>query len=394
MVFPARRVAPPFRRYGNQHAIPHVAPPDPARTTLKDDATVAFPTLRAVAQPSHIPVLAERILEILAPQPGETVLDCTAGAGGHAVLFARAIGPTGTLILNDLDEENLRRASERVGREAAPESGGVWEGRIVGLHGNFAAAPRRIAELATGAAAPEGQARRHPSGGVDVLLADLGFESGQIEDPARGLAFSREGPLDMRYDRSRGSTAAELVNTLSVRELAEIIRDYGEEPHGVARRIAEKLVQERAREPIQTTARFAQIVREGIGRTRSGKIDAATRTFQAMRIAVNDELSALDALLEHIERAARALRLPGDTRAGAHPGEVGGRGGWLNPGARVGIIAFHSLEDRRVKRAFAGLIEQHAAVHLAHRPVEADETEQRLNPRSRSARFRAVRLGP
>jgi 16S rRNA (cytosine1402-N4)-methyltransferase len=347
-----------------------------------------------VAQPSHIPVLAERLLDILSPRPGDTVLDCTAGGGGHAVLLARAIGQGGTLILNDLDEGNLRRARERVEREAAPESGGAWEGRIICLHGNFAAAPRRIVELATGAGGAPGQAdggdeaRGAKRGGVDVLLADLGFESGQIEDASRGLAFSREGPLDMRYDRSRGPTAADLVNTLPVRELAEVIRDYGEEPHGVARRIAEKLVRERDREPIQTTARFAQIVREAVGgggRTRSGKIDAATRTFQALRIAVNDELSALDALLEHIERAARALRLP----EGAQ-----GRGAWLNPGARVGIIAFHSLEDRRVKRAFAGLIEQHAAVHLTHRPVEADEAERRLNPRSRSARFRAVRLGP
>jgi 16S rRNA (cytosine1402-N4)-methyltransferase len=196
------------------------------------------------------------------------------------------------------------------------------------------------------------------------------------------LAFSREGPLDMRYDQSRGPTAAELVNTLSVRELAEIIRDYGEEPHGVSHRIAEKLVRERGAEPIVTTERFARIVREAIGRSRSGKIDAATRTFQALRIAVNDELSALDALLEHVERAARALRLPGSS------------GGWLRQGARVGIISFHSLEDRRVKRSFAGLVEQQAAVALTNKPVEADETEQRANPRSRSARFRAIWIGP
>jgi 16S rRNA (cytosine1402-N4)-methyltransferase len=305
-------------------------------------------------------VLVDDVLRLLAPRPGDTVLDCTAGLGGHAVELARAIGSGGTVILNDFDPGNLARAAEAV--RALPEPPEVIE-----LRGNFADAPRRLTELTVSA---------------DVVLADLGFSSNQMEDAERGLSFMRDGPLDMRLDPAGPMTAADLVNTLSEDELGEVLRDFGEEREW--RRITQKLVAARKEAPISTTGRFASIVRSAMvgGPPRSPGIDPATRSFQALRIAVNDELGNLRALLESVSRGA-AMVGGGSARPG---------GTWLKGRARVGVISFHSLEDRQVKESFGALESRGLAKEASRRPVEASEVETARNPRSRSAKLRVVTL--
>jgi len=300
----------------------------------------------------HIPVLLEEVSGALDPRPGETLLDCTAGLGGHASAIARRLGPQGTAVLVDLDAGNLRRAERAIAD--LPDAP-----RVVALHANFAEAPRLILERGLAA---------------DMLLADLGFASNQVASPERGFSFQREGPLDMRMDPTRGQTAADLVATLSEEELGEILRDFGEERHW--RRIARNVVAERRRRPIATTLELARIVRSGSGGG-GERIDPATRAFQALRIAVNDELGSLDALLEAIRRTA----------SGASPTQR-----WLASGARLALISFHSLEDRRVKQAFADLTRRRLATSLTRKPVVAAQEEAEVNPRARSAKLRAVQL--
>lgn len=305
-----------------------------------------------MSEAGHIPVLLDATIAILAPAPGRTYLDCTAGLGGHAAAIASALGPRGVCILNDADPGNLGRAASRV--EPTGSS-------VVAFQGNFADAPRKLESQGLSA---------------DLVLADLGFSSNQVDEADRGMSFSRDGPLDMRLDPNLKSTAADLVASLPVVELARIIRDYGEDR--AAYRIAQKLVESRRLGPISTTRQLAEIVRQVSGR-KPGGIDPATRTFQALRIAVNDELGSLDSLLRSVEQGAERV--------------AAGRPGWLKPGARVAIISFHSLEDRPVKRAMAGLVDRGLASSLTRRPIEADEREVSANPRSRSAKLRAVRIG-
>lgn len=320
-------------------------------------------------QPAHVPVLLTQVLQLLAPKPGEVYADCTAGGGGHAEHVAARLGPSGTVILNDLDEGSLEAARSRV--EAVQDAP-----RVVCFRGNFADLPRRMAGAVD--EAPGG------AGGLaaDMLLADLGFSSAQMDAPERGFSFQREGPLDMRLHRGGGETAADLVNALPEAELESIIREYGEER--MARAVARKLVAERERSPIDTTTRLAEIIRSVVGVHGSGNIDPATRTFQALRIAVNDELGNLASLLESVERGAMVRRsgsiAPGSAKS------------WLAPGARVAVISFHSLEDRLVKRAFQRMSDSGLARLLTRKPVTADEDEVRTNRRSRSARLRAVEL--
>lgn len=279
--------------------------------------------------------------------------DCTVGLGGHATALGRAIGPSGTLVLNDLDVGNLALATERI-RGALGDSTPT----LVAHAGNFSLLPRRMAELGLRA---------------DVVLADLGFSSSQVDDPSRGFSFSADGPLDMRLAQATGPSAAELIASLPEAELARIIREYGEERH--AGTIARKLAGARREHPISTTSELARIVRSAAGRSAAGGIDPATRTFQAIRIAVNDELGNLDALLH----AFRGGMLPAP------------RPDWLAPGARVGVISFHSLEDRPVKQMFARLESEGLATDLIDGCATATEDEIRSNPRARSAKLRAVR---
>lgn len=302
-------------------------------------------------------MLFSEVVEHLAPAPGETLLDCTAGLGGHAAAVAERLGPTGRVVLFDLDPGNLERAGARV--RAALNPGDPAAARVIAVRENFAQAPAWAAREGVRA---------------DIVLADLGFASSQVDDAERGLSFRRPGPLDMRLDPAGPVTAAELVNTLDERELADLIFRYGEERH--ARRIASKLAAERRVAPIMTTDRLASIVRSVVPRT-PGSIDGATRTFQALRIATNDEIGSLEALLGAIDRWS---------------GRTDEAGCWLNAGARIGIISFHSLEDRPVKHAFASVVQAGRARAVTRRPVTPGEDEQRRNPRSRSAKLRVIRL--
>lgn len=304
-----------------------------------------------------MPVLLREVVRTLDPQPGETVVDCTAGLGGHAAVFAQRVGASGRVVLGDADGGNLARAEAFVrSLPSAPE--------VIAIQGNFAELPRKLGEHRVSA---------------QVVFADLGFSSTQMDDPGRGFSIRADGPLDMRLDRISPTTAARLVATLTEQELGEIIRDYGEERHW--RRVARKLVDERQRGPIETTGRLAEIVASVVGS--SGRIHPATRVFQALRIAVNDELGSLRSLLESVTRAASGLM-----------GASGG-GAWLargGRGTRIGIVSFHSLEDRLVKNAFGELVKRGLAETLTKPPIEPGEEEQRDNPRSRSAKFRAIRL--
>ncbi|MAB83964.1 MAG: 16S rRNA (cytosine(1402)-N(4))-methyltransferase [Phycisphaerae bacterium] len=307
-----------------------------------------------MAEPIHIPVILQECLALLGPRPGDTVVDCTAGRGGHAEALAGAIGPDGTLVLIDLDAGNLETARRHV------ESKHPDGPQVHAVHGSFGLVHRHLEDLDLRA---------------DVVLADLGFSSTQMDDPERGMSFRQDAPLDMRFDTSKGPTAAQILESSSEDELEEMIRDFGEEP--LARRIAQKVVRARDEKPIEMTGQLTQLVREAYGRrAATARMDPATRTFMALRIAVNDELVALDALLAAIVYGAEARTSVG----------------WLNQGARIGIISFHSLEDRPVKRAFADLTRRMLATHLTKGPLRASPEEERANRRSRSAKLRVVEL--
>ncbi len=308
----------------------------------------------SMENPSHIPVLLDQVLAGLSPQSGEVYVDGTAGLGGHACAIAGRIAPDGRVILCDLDAGNLAKAADRV-RQTAPTVA------IETMHINFAAMPRQL------------KTSGHQA---DMVLADLGFASNQMDDGDRGFSFMRDGPLDMRLDPSSPTTAADLIATLPEAELTRLIRDYGEER--AARAIACRIVAQRAENPIETTAQLADLVRSVVRKT--GKIDPATKTFQAFRIAVNDELGSLEALLAQITRAAQTLARQDEAAT------------WLNNGARIGIISFHSLEDRLVKRAFGRLINADLAESIGRSVQVADDAEQASNPRSRSAKLRLIRI--
>lgn len=309
----------------------------------------------------HIPVLPNEVVELLDPQPGEVFVDCTAGLGGHAAMIASKLGPTGTIVLNDLDQGNLDRAKDRVSKALCPDN--PDSAKVHAIRGNFAELPAKLRELGLSA---------------DMILADLGFASTQVDDPERGLSFRFSGPLDMRMDQSTPITAEELVNTLPEEDLADIIWRYGEEKS--ARRIASKLVEAREVEPITTTDRLAEIVRSA-SRGPRGSINPATKTFQALRIAVNDELGSLEALLRVMGIALRK-----QSQAGA-----GGESSWIGDDARIAFIAFHSLEDRPVKRAFGEWVKSGWIKPITKGVVIGTDAEIRSNPRARSAKLRVCR---
>ncbi|MBC8202966.1 MAG: 16S rRNA (cytosine(1402)-N(4))-methyltransferase RsmH [Planctomycetes bacterium] len=300
----------------------------------------------------HLPVLPDQVCDLLDPQESDLIVDLTAGRGGHAELLAQRAGGNPTVILFDLDEANLEYATRRL------EKLGI---RTQSHHASFVTAASTLCESGMQA---------------NCVLADLGFSSNQMDDGQRGFSFGSDGPLDMRLDPSKGTTAADLVNALSEKELADTIYFLGEEPY--SRRIAQKITLERQETPILTTARLAQLVRDAYGaRARSSRLHPATRTFMALRIAVNGELDALDALLLDVETGGRKV----DT------------GGWLHPTAKIAVISFHSLEDRRVKQSFVALEKSELAKRLTRKPVRATDEEKSFNPRSRPAKLRAVQLG-
>jgi len=286
-------------------------------------------------EPRHVPVLTAETLRLLDPVPGETWVDCTVGAGGHAKLIAERLASTGQLIGLDQDPTMLELARSRLA--GLP---------VALIHANFDQLADVLANRGIGA--------------VEGVFTDLGFASDQVERAERGLSFRDDGPLDMRLDPTTGATAADLVNTMSEKALADVFWEYGEERH--SRRVAKKIVERRKAKPFATTADLADVVRSCV--PRSGGIDPATRVFQALRIAVNDELGALDRLLAALPRVVK-------------------------PGGKAGIISFHSLEDRRVKQAFrtAGVWQP-----VTKKPVEAADEEVARNPRARSAKLRVAVL--
>jgi 16S rRNA (cytosine1402-N4)-methyltransferase len=318
-----------------------------------------------MASLDHQSVLPAESLDLLHLGPGQVYADATAGLGGHAALAARRVGPTGVVVLNDLDGSMLERATARV-LEAQP---GV---RVEAIRGSFAGLPAALIERGLAA---------------DAMLADLGFASPQVDDASRGFSFKQDGPLDMRLDPTTGVNAAELLATASESEIAEILWTFGEERG--SRRIARKVVACRESQPITTTRALADLVRSC---TSGGGIDPATRTFQALRIAVNDELGALSALLGAIASQA-GPKNSGEGPASAGGGRVMDAGGrWLAQGARVAIISFHSLEDRLVKRAFGSLADAGVARRLTRKPIVAGDAEMATNRRARSAKLRAIEL--
>jgi 16S rRNA (cytosine1402-N4)-methyltransferase len=294
---------------------------------------------------AHEPVMVAEVLEHLAPGRSGVFVDCTVGSGGHTQALLE--GGASRVIGLDRDREALAEA----GAALIP-----YGDRVELVHTDY----RRLEEVLEARGLTE----------VDGVLADLGVSSIQLDAPGRGFSFRRDEPLDMRMDATAGATAAEAIGEADERTLADVIYEFGEERY--ARRIARAIVAARARGPIGTTGRLADVVRRAIPRTGHARIDPATRTFQAFRIWVNRELEGLDVFLGV---SARRLR----------------------PGGRMAVIAFHSLEDRIVKHALRALqtAGDVGVTVLTKRPVVPGEAEVERNPRARSAKLRAAeRTGP
>jgi 16S rRNA (cytosine1402-N4)-methyltransferase len=284
--------------------------------------------------------MVKEVLLYLNPRPGQTVVDCTTGEGGHAREILERIGEEGMLVGLDKDKEILNRAEELFGTRS----------NVRLVHSDF-----RDIEKALEKAGYKG---------ADGVLFDLGVSSYHLDRPERGFSFRAEGPLDMRLDRTQEETAADLVNRLPEKELAGILWDYGEEPK--SRRIAAFVAERRKSAPIGTTQELKELVVRATG-GRRGATHAATRTFQALRIAVNRELEALHEAMQALPRV-------------------------LRPGGRAVVITFHSLEDRIVKRVLRGLVKAGCAKDLARKPVLPSRDEVEANPRARSAKLRAVEV--
>ena len=291
----------------------------------------------------HAPVFVDEVLRWLTPvPPGSWIVDGTVGLGGHAAALLTQASESRLLGL-DRDAETLALAAHRL----AP-----FGARCVLRHADF----RHL----------QVEARACGAAPAHAVLLDLGLSSYQLERSGRGFSFQADEGLDMRFDRQQALTAGDLVMRTSEPELARILHEYGEEP--AARRIARRLVEARSRAPIRTTRQLADVVTSAIPRhRRPRRIHPATRTFQALRIAVNDELGSLEAALPQ----------------GA---EI------LAPGGRFGVIAFHSLEDRLVKRAFRQPVDS-AWRALTRKPLRPGADEAHSNPRARSARFRVLERG-
>jgi 16S rRNA (cytosine1402-N4)-methyltransferase len=303
----------------------------------------------------HVPVMLNEVLELLQCKPGGIYVDATVGLGGHAQAILGKILPGGLLVGIDRDKESLEKANARLKRFSANY-------RL--FHDNFKNLPLILNNLAT-----------NP---VDGILLDLGVSSYQLLSPERGFSFQSDVMLDMRMDRTQQWTAADLINNMSESELADIIYRYGEEK--LSRRIAAAIVRERNKAPITRCLQLAEIISRVFKVRSHHGIHPATRTFQALRIAVNEELEGLEQLLSEAA-------------------------GFLKPGGRIVVISFHSLEDRIVKRTFRKLAgqcvceappelcvctRQAVAGILTARPLTPGPEELAANPRARSARLRAL----
>jgi 16S rRNA (cytosine1402-N4)-methyltransferase len=304
-------------------------------------------------EPTHVPVLLDEVRTLLQPERGGTFVDCTVGLAGHARMLLE--GGATRLIGIDRDTDALALAREALGG---------FGDRVTLVHADY----RELAAVLDACGVGE----------VAGVLADLGVSSMQLDADGRGFSFRRDEPLDMRMDRTRGETAAELIDRADEKELADVIYQFGEERR--SRQVARAIVSARQQAPIATTARLAEIVRRAVAARGWQRIDPATRTFQALRIWVNRELDGLDSFI-----GAAAAR--------------------LQPGGRIAVIAFHSLEDRVVKhtlrelsrprsldeRAVPGQAAPPALLQLLTKhPVIATDAEAAANPRARSAKLRAA----
>lgn len=316
---------------------------------LKQDAAVF------AATSYHRPVLPAEVVEALQPAPGKVFLDATLGGGGHSELLLQA---GAQVVALDQDAEALAHARQRLS---------AYGERFRAFQANFRNFPEVLAEAGTDK--------------VDGILADLGVSSRQLDSAERGFSFMNDGPLDMRMNPQAGRSAADLVNTEDAPELERILREYGEERN--ARRIARAIVERREKEPFRTTGELAAAIASVV--PRHGKTHPATLSFQAIRIAVNEELTVLAEFLTQVPQ-------------------------FLKPGGRAALISFHSMEDRMVKQAFARCSTEWLdrpewpeprrnpdfSLRLVHRkPVEGTESEVKSNPRARSAKLRtAERITP
>jgi 16S rRNA (cytosine1402-N4)-methyltransferase len=295
--------------------------------------------------------MVREVLEVLDPRPGDVAIDCTLGLGGHAAEVMRRIGPTGRLVGLDWDHVSLSRAHAVLSELGVP---------FAAYSQNFAALPNVLAS--------------EKLDGFDLLIADLGMSSVQVDDPDRGFSYVRDGPLDMRMDCSRGRSAAQILETIPEGELAAALRELGDEVHADV--IAWAIVASRQRDPITRTLQLSQLVGAAIGqpatretgwrlrpRAREWKSHPAARTFQTLRMLVNRELPNLQELLRVIP-------------------------GYMRPGARAAILSFHSGEDRIVKGAFRDGFDGGVYEQIATEPIRASCEERRRNPRARSAKLR------
>jgi len=297
---------------------------------------------------THVPVLVEEVLACLKPAPSEIVADCTVGYGGHAAEFIKLIGPAGKLIAFDVDNTELERTRRRLSKENVPASF---------YRSNFAG----IANVLS----------KEKIDGYDVIFADLGVSSMQIDNPERGMSYKHEGPLDMRMDDRLKRTGADLLNSFSEEQLSQVLLELADEPDH--QKIARLIVARRAVQPITRTSQLVKLVFSAKGLTaktwrqqrssKSGLLHPAARTFQALRILVNDELGCLRELL----RVAPYC---------------------LRPGGRIGIISFHSGEDRIVKQSFRDGVRNGVYQSAAEDAILPQAREIASNPRSASAKFR------
>ena len=293
----------------------------------------------SIDETQHVPVLAAEVLAALKPAPGKTLVDGTLGGGGHARLLAEAVAPDGRLLALDRDPAAIQRSAALLS-----------DLPVDCLHANYADLPEILADIDIAS--------------VDGILLDLGLSSDQLADEGRGFSFHSSGPLDLRFDPTRGEPAWRLVERLSEGHLADVLFELGEERY--SRRIARQIVARRKATPLRSAAELADVIRRAVPRSRHDRIDPATRSFQALRIAVNEELKWVKVALK---------RLPD----------------CLTAGGRLAIISFHSLEDRLVKEAFR---DDERLEVVTRRPIRASETETINNPRARSAKLRVATRKP
>lgn len=303
-----------------------------------------IPPMTAVNPPTgwHQPVMVNEVLRLLDPQPSDFIVDATAGTGGHSLAIGSLLSAEGKLLIVDRDAQALEYAKDRLSSLAVPVSA---------AHDNYRNLPAILQERGFSQA--------------DGVVLDLGMSSFQVDDPQRGFSFLKEGPLDMRMNPTQELTAGMIVNRWDAASLADLLGNLGEERF--ARRIAQRIIRQRKLQPIETTLQLAETIRQAVPPgARYGRLHPATRTFQALRMAVNDELGALRGLLDSL-------------------GQI------LKPGGRAVVISFHSLEDRLVKQAFVGLSRNEAWQLLTKKPLCPAEGEISANPRARSAKLRAIR---